>query len=121
MKQLVCATRLLADLFRRKLCGCCAQLDAMNVARQVLTPLLGPAELASIFGRVAQVFANSSADAFQRLQPQVPPQIRRCCPSAQRVVTTDAAGRGLGLIISTQIMSTQNLVTWGGALQAVGC
>jgi hypothetical protein len=40
---------------------------------QVLTPLLGPAELASIFGRVAQVFANSTADAFQRLQPQVPP------------------------------------------------
>ncbi len=38
--------------------------------RQVLVPLLGVSELASIFGRVAQVFASALADAFQRLQPQ---------------------------------------------------
>lgn len=55
---------------------------------QVLAPLLGPSELASIFGRVAQVFANSLADAFQRLQPQVGPLFHTCqmlcasCPLA---------------------------------------
>lgn len=43
----------------------------MVIHLQVLAPLLGPTELASIFGRVAQVFANSLAEAFQRLQPQV--------------------------------------------------
>lgn len=38
---------------------------------QVLSPILLPADLHSIFGRVAALFSKSLAEAFSRLEPRV--------------------------------------------------
>ena len=38
---------------------------------QVLSPILSPADLHSIFGRVAALFSKSLAEAFSRLEPRV--------------------------------------------------
>lgn len=38
---------------------------------QVLSPILLPTDLHSIFGRVAALFSKSLAEAFTRLEPRV--------------------------------------------------
>ena len=38
---------------------------------QVLSPILLPADLYSIFGRVAALFSKNLAEAFSRLEPRV--------------------------------------------------
>ena len=43
----------------------------MMLTLQVLSPILLPADLHSIFGRVAALFSKSLAEAFSRLEPRV--------------------------------------------------